>query len=255
MGLDSTCSRKSKKQFISKLQCERIRGILKIFRKYIWTTDLKTDGMRRREKWIKPHPGLQPGLAWNTGSRVQDELQDAETKSEFSLTLAGFEMPVTHLKNLYNDCLLMSLRHRVCTGFLNLGNNCAKLVTAAMPAEKRGCREMREARLQTRVRIISRSAFKKQEEGYGHNGEGVCVKHYLHPQCVSSGMLSCLTLPSWNKQIAISSKMHSGLSKSYMSKVIRVGWNLGETGLQECRKEKSLRRTKDQESLYCRHVN
>lgn len=35
---------------------------------------------------------------------------------------------------------------------------------------------MREARLQTRVRITSRSAFKKQEEGYGHNGEGVCVK-------------------------------------------------------------------------------
>lgn len=28
----------------------RIRGILKIFRKYVWTTDLKTDGMRRREK-------------------------------------------------------------------------------------------------------------------------------------------------------------------------------------------------------------
>ena len=57
-------------------------------------------------------------------------------------------MPVTHLKNLCHDCLPMSLRHRVCAGFLNLGTT-AKLVTAAMPAEKRGCREMRGARLET----------------------------------------------------------------------------------------------------------
>ena len=76
-------------------------------------------------------------------------MQVAETKSEFSLTLAGLEMPVTHLKNVCHDCLPMSLRHRVCGGFLNLRNNSEKLVTAAMPAEKRGCREMQGARLET----------------------------------------------------------------------------------------------------------
>ena len=92
---------------------------------------------------------MQPGSAWNTGSCGQDELQVAETKSEFSLTIAGLEMPVTHLKNLCHDCLPISLRHRVCAEFLNLGNNSAILATTAMPAEKRGCRERWEARLET----------------------------------------------------------------------------------------------------------
>ena len=45
-------------------------------------------------------------------------------------------------------------------------------------------------------------------------------EHYLHPQCISPGMLSCFTFLNWNKQIAISSEIHSGLTKSYMSKAI-----------------------------------
>lgn len=104
-------------------------------------------------------------------------MQVSETKNEFNLALAGFKMPVTHLRNLSNNCLRIGLRHRVCAGSLSLGNF-AQLVTVAVPVKERGCR------LEAGVRTTSRSVFKKQEEGDGHDGEGgACVKTLPPPGC------------------------------------------------------------------------
>lgn len=72
------------------------------------------------------------------------------------------------------------------------------------------------------------------------------LEHYLHPQCISPGMLSCFTFLNWNKQIAISSEIHSGLTKSYMSKAIGgVKFRRDQpSGMQEGEKFKKDRRSR-----------
>lgn len=92
------------------------------------------------------------------------------------------------------------------------GNNCKT------GSRSHACREermQRDGELDwDGVRTTSRSVLKKQEEGHGHDGEeGACVRTLPPPQCISPWDALLLHFSQWNKQIAVSSEIYSGLDQ------------------------------------------